>query len=383
MEAGGRKPRSLFFGQIALKYRYIGLHQLEECLAVQESMIERGEKPKKLGEILVERGHLTVDQARKILELQGWQGGHQQVAGYEVFGPLGNGGMGTVYRARQVSSGKTVALKILLPRLARDLEFVKRFVREARAAAMLDHPSIVAGLDVGESNGLYYFAMEYVAGETLKRLLDREGTIEETRALEIALPIADALAHAAERGIVHGDVKPANIVLPKHGPPKLLDLGLARRANAALQAAAMGTPNYVAPEQVRMETIIDSRADIYSLGATVYHMVTGHHPFYGTTSRILSHQIRTPARTPSELNSHLSAACDRLIRKMLAKRREERFQTPETVVREIRAVLDANAAPPPATSASSVPKRGRKRARRPAASRRSHSDRIRRRIRRR
>ncbi|MBD3161249.1 MAG: protein kinase, partial [Candidatus Latescibacteria bacterium] len=339
MAEGQKKPKALYYGQLALKYRFVTPEQLAACLGAQEESMARGEKPRRLGEIMVDLGFITTAQAQMILEIQGRQGGHQEVSGYEVYSPIGSGGMGTVYRARQIATDRIVALKILLPKLARDTRFVRRFVREVRAAAMLDHPNIVHGLDVGESNGLFYFAMEFVEGTTLQKLLEREGSLDERRSLEIILQLADALAHAAERGIVHGDVKPANVLLERGTAPRLCDLGLARQANAASKEVAMGTPVYAAPEQVKGEKFLDSRADIYSLGATLYHMVTGRHPFYGTLTRVLLQTVREEVRPPSELNSRLSPACDRLIVRMLEKDPDRRQGSPKEVVDEIRSLL--------------------------------------------
>ncbi|NQT89530.1 serine/threonine protein kinase, partial [bacterium] len=221
------------------------------------------------------------------------------IGGYEVLEQLGKGGMGTVFKARQVSMDRLVALKVLPPKLAEDEAYVARFVREARAAAKLTHPNIVQGYDVGEADGTHYFAMELVDGPSVKNLLDRSGTIEEKKALNIAGAVARALEEAQRHGIVHRDIKPDNIMINSRGIVKLADLGLARTTakvdTVTLDGTAIGTPQYMSPEQVRAEPDLDTRADIYALGATLYHMVTGEFPFDGPTpAAIIAKHIADP-----------------------------------------------------------------------------------------
>jgi len=150
------------------------------------------------------------------------------IAGFELLKRVGSGGMGTVYRARQLSVDRIVAVKLLKPNLARDRKFLERFKEEAKAAAQLNHPNIVQAIDAGEDKGYFYFAMEFVDGETMHRLMLREGLIDEKKAIKIALDTAHALSHAHLHGIVHRDVKPGNIMLSNEGLTKLCDLGLAQ-----------------------------------------------------------------------------------------------------------------------------------------------------------
>jgi len=263
-----------------------------------------------------------------------------RIGGFELLERLGQGGMGTVYRARQVSMDRVVALKILPPKLAKDKAFVQRFIREARAAASLQHPNIVQGIDVGVADGYYYFAMELVDGPTIKQLIQRDGKLEEKRALEIVRGIALALGHAHEQGIIHRDVKPENLMLTAKGEPKLADLGLARRVEDAgsvtLEGTALGTPYYMAPEQVRGLPDIDTRADIYALGATLFHMVTGAVPFDGpSASAIMTRQVTDPPPSARTANPNLSRACDELIQRMMAKDPADRPQTPAELLSDI------------------------------------------------
>ncbi|MFC1806545.1 serine/threonine-protein kinase, partial [Planctomycetota bacterium] len=256
-----------------------------------------------------------------------------RIGGFEILGRLGQGGMGTVYKARQVSMNRVVALKVLPPKLAKDKSFVQRFIREAQSAASLQHPNIVQGIDVGVADGYYYFAMEFVDGSTVKDLITRQGRVDERRALEIARDVARALEHAHKRGIIHRDIKPDNVMLTAEGEVKLADLGLARRVEDAgsvtLEGTALGTPYYMAPEQVRGQPDVDTRADIYALGASLYHMVTGTVPYDGANATaIITKHVTDPAPSARTANPETSRACDELIARMMAKDRDDRPQTP-------------------------------------------------------
>ncbi len=195
---------------------------------------------------------------------------------------------GRVQGQADQSVDRVVAIKILLVDLAQNKEFIKRFEREAMIAAKLSHNNVVNAIDAGQIDGHYYFVMEYVEGPTIKDYLDKNKVFEEKEALRITLAIAEALKHAAQKGLIHRDIKPENVILTKDGDVKLADLGLARLTDdekwgLAEAGMAIGTPYYISPEQVRGQTNIDIRADIYSLGATLYHMVTGKVPYGGDT----------------------------------------------------------------------------------------------------
>jgi len=267
-----------------------------------------------------------------------------RIGGFEVLECLGQGGMGTVYKARQVSMDRIVALKVLPPKLAKNEAFVQRFVREARSAARLNHPNIVQGIDVGHAGGHYYFAMEFVDGVTVKDLIQREGRIEEKKALNIIGAVARALEHAQEHGIIHRDIKPDNIMITRKGVVKLADLGLARSTEKpdtlTVEGTALGTPYYMSPEQVRGETDIDTRADIYALGATLYHMFTGEFAFDGPNAgAIMAKHIAEPLPSPKEKTPALSRAACELIERMMAKDPADRPQTPTELLAEIRDAL--------------------------------------------
>lgn len=202
----------------------------------------------------------------------------------EILEVIGHGGMGAVYRARQPGLDRLVALKILPPRPGNDLGFTDRFTREARALAKLNHPHIVSVYDFGQAAGLHYFLMEYVDGPNLRQV-EQSGKLTPRQALQIIPQICEALQFAHDEGIVHRDIKPENVLLDKKGRVKIADFGLAMIMNQAPQnfrltgtRDVMGTPHYMAPEQVEHPQAVDHRADIYSLGVVFYEMLTGELP---------------------------------------------------------------------------------------------------------
>src|SRR5947199_1726898 len=202
----------------------------------------------------------------------------------EILGLIGQGGMGAVYKARQQQLDRLVAVKILPAETSQDPAFAERFTREARALARLNHPNIVTVYDFGQTDGFYYFLMEFIDGTTLRHLLaDRKLTPRE--ALAIVPQICEALQYAHDRGIVHRDIKPENILTDKAGRVKIADFGLAKLVETEPQSQrltqpreVMGTPHYMAPEQVEKPQFVDHRADIYSLGVVFYEMLTGELP---------------------------------------------------------------------------------------------------------
>ncbi|MFC1805696.1 protein kinase [Planctomycetota bacterium] len=281
------------------------------------------------------------------------------IGGFHLIGRIGQGGMGTVYKARQVSMDRIVALKVLSSRLAEDEPFVQRFLREARSTAQLNHPNIVQGIDAGFADGHYYFAMEYVDGITVRRLMAKEGKIEEAKALKIILGVAKALEHAHKHGIVHRDIKPENIMISRGGLVKLADLGLARSFSepdtVTMHGATLGTPYYMSPEQARGLEDIDTRSDIYALGATLFHMLTGEFPFEGPTPAvILAKHITEEAPSPKSKNPALSThVCD-LIRRMMAKDPSRRPHTPTLLIVQIRDILEGISLTPPSMTAATA-----------------------------
>ncbi|MBI3855744.1 MAG: serine/threonine protein kinase [Planctomycetes bacterium] len=337
---------NLHFGAIAIKLGFTTLEKVDECLRIQEKMKELGVAPKKLGEIMLAKGYVTDGQVKEIFKYQGMKGGHTSIQGYKILTKIGQGAMGSIYKALQISMDRVVAIKCLASKYSQNEKFRERFLREARAVARLNHPNIIQGIDVGDSNGVHYFAMEYIDGPTVGELLKRGGALDEKRALNIVTQISRALQHAFNHGIIHRDIKPDNIMLTREGVAKLCDLGLAKLqtkesgdASGTRPGASMGTPYYIAPEQARGEQNVDTRADIYSLGASFYHMVAGEVPFVGQSAAdVISKHLTEPVTPPRVKNPLVSGSVDWVIVKMMQKAREDRYQTPTELVRDLEAI---------------------------------------------
>lgn len=306
-----------------------------------------------LADLLVEHNFITINQAKRIRQ-QLDERRNSQIPGYQLIGRLGKGAMATVYKARQISLDRIVAVKVLPKRMSENPEFVDRFYKEGKAAARLSHNNIVQAIDVGSApDGYHYFVMEYIEGKTLYDLMQPppqgEGHVfSEDEALDIVIQITDALAHAHERGLIHRDVKPKNILFTPQGVAKLTDLGLARATDDAQAAEseagkAYGTPYYISPEQIRGDVDIDFRADIYSLGATLYHLVTGQPPFDGETPAAVMHKHLKQSLVPADhINTALSAGIGEIIDVCMAKKREERYSSTRDLLEDLRAVRTGN-----------------------------------------
>jgi serine/threonine-protein kinase len=267
----------------------------------------------------------------------------QTVGNYRVHQKIGQGGMGTVYRATQISMDRTVALKLLNDELTADEEFLDSFLMEARTAAKLSHPNIVRVHDFGEAAGTYYFSMEFVEGEGLDVVLKREGKLSVRRSLEIARQVASALEHAHSQNVIHRDVKPQNILVCRDGTVKLTDLGLARVTGLEASGAVIGTPDYMPPE-IAQQRPFDSRADIYQLGATLFHIVTGHLPYEGPDAvAIIARHIRDPIPSPKQYDAAIPDSLCRLIETTMSKNPAMRPSPAGLVVDRIDDVLEKDA----------------------------------------
>jgi len=266
----------------------------------------------------------------------------KELGGFRILRRLGSGAMADVYLAEQSSLKRQVALKVLKRHLAADETYVRRFRREAEAAASLVHANIVQIYEVGQIDQTYYLAQEYVQGLNLRQWLERNGSPDLRLALVVMRQVAAALAKAAERGIVHRDIKPENIMLTRTGEVKVADFGLARISSPGDQThlteigMTMGTPMYMSPEQVEGR-LLDPRSDIYSLGVTCYQMLAGRPPFSGDTA--LSVALQHLKRQADPLENHrpdLPAPLCRVVHKMLAKSPEHRIQSAGELLRELR-----------------------------------------------
>ncbi len=247
---------------------------------------------------------------------------------------LGRGGMGTVYLAREPALDRLVAIKVLPPDRAQSSDLRERFRREARTAAQLSHPNIVPLLTFGEDDGLIYFVMGYVEGETLSARVQREGRLDVGEAVRVLSELAQALSYAHSRGVVHRDVKPDNVLLeqPK-GVVRLTDFGIAKQKAAAssltAEGAVIGTPLYMSPEQASGRTDVDARTDIYSLGALAFTLFTGRPPFEGrSASDIMSQHLTRDVPRLRDRAPGIPAAIDEAVRRCLAKEPSARWRDP-------------------------------------------------------
>lgn len=260
---------------------------------------------------------------------------------YEILQRLGAGGMATVYLANHRLLERKVAVKILNPEYASDEEFVRRFRREAQAAASLSHPNIVSIYDVGHEGDIHYIVMEYVPGETLKELINREGPLPVRRAVDIATQICDALVCAHRNRIIHRDIKPHNILLTEDGRAKVSDFGIARAAASATlthSGSIVGSVHYFAPEQAR-GSITDEKSDVYSLGIVLYEMLTGKVPFQGESpiSVALRHvQERIPS--PRETVPSIPPEVERIVMQAAERDPQQRYQSAAQMLGDLRRV---------------------------------------------
>jgi len=264
------------------------------------------------------------------------------IGNYELISELGEGGMGIVYKARQATLDRIVALKVLLPNLSRKDRFVQRFMREAKNAATLDHPNIVTIFEVGEDDGSYYFSMKYVEGEDLDQLVER-GPLSVDDASAVVLQVAGGLAHAHERGVVHRDIKPANIILDTTGRAVITDFGIARAVweeRMTSTGMSVGTVEYMSPEQFKGGDV-DEKSDIYALAATFYTLITGMSPFPGaTTQEVMYKKFKETPFPPTEINPSLPAWVDLVIARAMDDDPAERYPTADDLAGDIRAGLE-------------------------------------------
>jgi serine/threonine protein kinase len=271
----------------------------------------------------------------------------RQLAHFVLIEPIGVGGMAAVIRAKDTQLDRIVALKILPPDMATDPENIRRFHQEARAAAKLDHENIARVFYCGEDQGLHFIAFEFIEGENLRMILERRGRLPLVEAINYMLQVATGLAHAAARGVVHRDIKPSNIIISSNGRAKLVDMGLARslepqardQKDLTQSGVTLGTFDYISPEQALEPRDADVRSDIYSLGCTFYHMLTGQPPVpEGTAAKKLHHHQYVPPVDPRQLNPEVPDEVAAILARMMAKNPRDRYQRPEQLVQHLIAV---------------------------------------------
>ncbi len=329
------------FLRIVLRSGLLSKEQLQEALRPLPAD-QRG-KISAVAEHLIKIGKLSRFQARKL-----FQGNYRGLVlgAFQILAPIGRGGMGTVYLARDHRSGQLLALKVLPPERARSEErILARFRREMEMSQRVSSPHVAWTFDLGVSHGVHYMAMEYIPGKSLHRLIAENGTLPAGRTARLMAEVAVALEHIHMQGLVHRDIKPANIMVTPHDHAKVLDLGLALvrgeeggvREVIGGQGYVVGTMDYIAPEQTVDPTKVDIRADIYSLGCTMYAALTGQAPFPGGTNKekMARHRDEQP-RPILELNAKVPAGLVGVVQRMMAKDPAQRFQTASEVELELK-----------------------------------------------
>ena len=315
-------------GRVLVERGFVSDEELQECLARLAALEAAGG----LSQALVSERLVTERQLQRLRSEMETDRASQHIPGYRIIRKLGAGAMATVYLAKQVSLDRLVAIKLLPRKFSSDAKFIERFYKEGRAAARFNDQNIVGAYDVGQAGDQHYFVMEYVDSETVHDRIAKNGRLTEADAIGIVRQVASALKHAHAQGFIHRDIKPKNIMLSKAGIAKLADLGLARavsdrEAAEAEAGKAYGTPYYISPEQIRGRVDIGPAADLYGLGATFYHMVTGRVPFAGKTpNEVMNKHLKAPLTPPDHVTPQLSPGTAQVIEMMLAKDPADRYR---------------------------------------------------------
>lgn len=337
-------------GKIVVDQGFATNDEVQQCLEQAKSLSQDG-SAKSLTALLVENEYITKRQLDRIRTQAEAERSGQQIPGFKILSKLGAGAMATVFKAKQLSLDRLVAIKVLPRKYSENKQFIERFYAEGRAAAQLNHPNIVQAYDVGQAGEYHYFVMEFVDGRTVYDDIVKLKRYPENDAIDVVIQMAEALGHAHAKGLVHRDVKPKNIMLTKEGVAKLADMGLARaitdkEAAEAEAGKAFGTPYYISPEQIRGEVKIGPPSDIYSLGATLYHMVTGSVPFDGKNPSAVMHKhLKAELTPPDQVNPKLSSGVSEVIEMMMAKSPRDRYQSCADLLVDLRAVREGKAPP--------------------------------------
>jgi serine/threonine protein kinase len=333
--------RDITMGKLAVKNGFMTPQQMKDVLDLLESSdgasgfvaaaVEQGLLEKRQGAAIT----LACDRMERDSEKQS-----MSVAGYEIISKIGEGGLGVVYKALQKSMNRVVALKILHRKWLDDEEFRKRFLLEARLMGKLSHPNLINVYDVGKEDWKYYFSMEFIEGVSVEELLDRFGAMDVTRSIDIVTQVAKAINYLQEQGIVHCDIKPGNVLLTKDDIAKLGDFGfvrIGRELDRQIEGddSVLGTPEYISPEQALGEKAIDWRSDIYSLGVTLFHMVTGRPPYEGPSGAIMQKHVKGELPDPRTYNRDLSRELCNVIRRMMARQPSDRYESVERLIEDL------------------------------------------------
>ena len=334
-------------GKLVVDNGFITPEELAECSTLLEETGGSG-SGHTLSDLLINHNYVTNRQIDRLQSDFDTRKSTQRIEGYKIIRKLGAGAMATVFLALQESLDRPVAIKVLPTKFSSNKEFIDRFYKEGRAAAKLNHPNIVQAYDVGLSGEHHYFVMEFVDGITAFDRLEEEKQLGEKEAISIIRQVACALEHEHDAGFIHRDVKPKNIMISSKGDVKLADLGLARAMSDVESAEAeagraYGTPYYISPEQIRGKVDITPAADIYSLGATIYHLVTGRVPFPGKNpSDVMHRHLKQDLVPPDHVNDSLSAGFSQIIEMMMTKDVSRRYQSARDLIEDIDAVVSGD-----------------------------------------
>lgn len=348
--AKGNTNIDTLVGRLVIDQGLATQDEVQHCLEQAKELREDANQAS-LVQVLVDNQYVTQRQIARLRRIIEAERSGQKIPGFRILGKLGAGAMATVFKANQLSLDRTVAIKVLPRKFSDNPQFIERFYAEGRAAATLNHPNIVQAFDVGKAGEFHYFVMEYVDGRTVYDDIVKQKRFSETDAVEVVMQVAEALQHAHGKGLIHRDVKPKNVMITKDGVVKLADMGLARavsdkEAAEAEAGKAFGTPYYISPEQIRGEREIAPPADIYSLGATFYHMVTGAVPYEGKNPSAVMHKhLKAELVPPDHVNPKLSAGVSEIIEMMMAKSPSKRYQNCKDLLIDLRAVHKGESPP--------------------------------------
>ncbi|MCL1804220.1 MAG: protein kinase, partial [Eubacteriaceae bacterium] len=262
---------------------------------------------------------------------------------YEIIELVGQGGMAMVYKAKDIRLNRFVAIKVLKSEFMENEGFLKKFLREAQSDAKLTHPNIVSVFDVGSEGGIYFIVMEFIDGSTLKAYIKSKKSLSAYETAEMALPIANALAHAHQNNIIHRDIKPHNILLTSTKTPKVADFGIARAITSSTVTAtdeALGSVHYISPEQAR-GGFLDARSDLYSLGILMYEMLTGELPYDADTPvAVALKHVQNKVPDPSFVNQNIPPNMAQIVLNLTRRKADDRYQNANELISDLRAFLD-------------------------------------------